>query len=1108
MKKNIYLMKENTNLSHSKNCFGISWIISLFLLLFLTINVSAQNTISREAADYPDGEVPAAGVCADPTNLSDDACIIILPPAQPGVDYSFPIPLQNEADRPDIDFDFTQVGSCSEGSISFNPDGTIEMSGISICIPDDGNNYIIIELETYNNSNDDEDAQKYYLPILRTPVKVVLVLDRSGSMNWTIPGGTAIRWDVLKKSVWEFVTQLELHQQIEDSIGLTYFATTVIQPGIPIEDGFELITPDDAPKLVSDTINYLMNLQTPGGWTAMGSGLKDAKSKLEGNTPIGATKIVLLFTDGQQNQFPEVLPDGITLEDASLLNDGPCAVKDSINYYTIGMGSSAAVPPVLSAIASANSGMFLYTTTGDHTDFETFFDNHFTDMLNGGSPQIIARKVGKLVNDTASHTFTLNGCISQAIFKISHHDGDNLNFTIEKNGIDYTPEKIIESSFLKMTKIKFPIINEDVTYAAGEWTVTVTGDSDEEYYVTCIADDHFLDYSCKADKDNYITGEYIDFTVNLSYAGNALTGANDTVKVIIFKPGDDLGHLLATYSLPDDAIDYTNSEFSPEEQKFLSLMNDPDFYNKLLPEEQIINLVHQGNGIYTGTFNSTNISGVYQALFRLKGEIPVKGQFEREKQISIVFENGEFVDGEANTINDNIPPSIPANLNSSNITHTSVDLNWNASNDNIFVTYYKIYRDGELLDSTTTTSFSVIDLENSTDYSFYIIAKDIGHNYSGPSDEITITTLDAPDTEAPTSPSNLIATNITQTNLYLNWNASSDNINVTGYTIYQNNDSIACTEDTSYSVINLTPGTNYSYFITAQDEEKNKSEQSNVLSISTLDVPQVLTAPTKLTALDITQTTLNLNWNASTGNVGYLEYEIYQDGSLIGTTSNVIYSVIDLKVSTSYSFHVIARDSEGNVSVASNIADAITLDEVEDIENGYTILTIRPINKFGYYLGPGFKRKIKLKYIAKVPKKPVVQKSSILNVSQEQKPAAQKSSILNNDSQEQKPVPEPYLKCIKDNLDGSYYLIVANVLPKTNPNILITIGDEVYYEGPINGKLPIWFYILIILILLLIIILWIIKSKNKKILMILLWILLILLLIILYLHRTGVLNFL
>ena len=629
----------------------------------------------------------------------------------------------------------------------------------------------------------------------------------------------------------------------------------------------------------------------------------------------------------------------------------------SIKYYTIGMGSSAAVPPVLSAIANANSGMFLYTTTGDHLDFEQFFDNHFTDMLSNSSPQIVQRQVGKLINGVGNHSFILNEGITHAIFKVSHNDGDNINFTIEKNGENYTPEKIISSSFVKMTKVKFPIIGDNVIKSGGEWIVKVTGDSNEEYYVTCIADDHYLDYTGKTDKASYISGEYIDFIADFSYAGIPFVNTEDSVKVIVFKPGDDLGHLLATYSLPEDEIDYTNEDLSPEEQKFLSLMSDENFYNKLLPNEQIIKLQHLGNGIYKGRFDVTDISGVYQALFKFKGTLTSKGEFNREKLLSIVVENGNFNSENIAQLNDIEAPSAPSNIAASNITHAGADLNWAASIDNVGIKDYSIYKNGNLIENSTNTSFQVNDLDFSTEYSFYVIANDYMNNSSAQSDELSITTLSESDQEDPSLPTNLTAADITQTNLNLSWEASNDNFGVTGYTIYQNNEAIASTENISYLVTSLTPGTNYSFSVTAYDEATNESDNSEELNITTLNVPQALTAPTKLIPVNITQTTMSLNWTASSGGEGYLEYEIYQNGSLIGTTSNIIYNIFNLEASTEYSFHVIAKDSESNISDASNTAIAITLDEVKDIDNGYTILTIRPQNKFGYYLGPGFKRK-------------------------------------------------------------------------------------------------------------------------------------------------------
>ena len=42
------------------------------------------------------------------------------------------------------------------------------------------------------------------------------------------------------------------------------------------------------------------------------------------------------------------------------------------------------------------------------------------------------------------------------------------------------------------------------------------------------------------------------------------------------------------------------------------------------------------------------------------------------------------------------------------------------------------------------------------------------------------------DTQAPTAPTGLSSSSITQTSFTLSWNASSDNVGVTGYDVYSN----------------------------------------------------------------------------------------------------------------------------------------------------------------------------------------------------------------------------------------------------------------------------------------------------------------------------------
>ena len=90
---------------------------------------------------------------------------------------------------------------------------------------------------------------------------------------------------------------------------------------------------------------------------------------------------------------------------------------------------------------------------------------------------------------------------------------------------------------------------------------------------------------------------------------------------------------------------------------------------------------------------------------------------------------------------DTTPPSVPGNLVSSNITETTLDLNWGASTDNVGVQTYLVFKDDSNLVSTTFTSRSIGNLEPNTNYTFKIQAKDVAGNVSGFSNEVSITTV-------------------------------------------------------------------------------------------------------------------------------------------------------------------------------------------------------------------------------------------------------------------------------------------------------------------------------------------------------------------------------
>lgn len=91
-----------------------------------------------------------------------------------------------------------------------------------------------------------------------------------------------------------------------------------------------------------------------------------------------------------------------------------------------------------------------------------------------------------------------------------------------------------------------------------------------------------------------------------------------------------------------------------------------------------------------------------------------------------------------------------------------------------------------------------------------------------------------PDTEAPTAPSNLVASNVTQTTLSLSWNASTDNVGVTGYDVFQGSTNLGSVTGTAASITGLSPATAYTFKVRAHDAAGNNSGFSNTVNVTTL----------------------------------------------------------------------------------------------------------------------------------------------------------------------------------------------------------------------------------------------------------------------------------
>ncbi len=271
------------------------------------------------------------------------------------------------------------------------------------------------------------------------------------------------------------------------------------------------------------------------------------------------------------------------------------------------------------------------------------------------------------------------------------------------------------------------------------------------------------------------------------------------------------------------------------------------------------------------------------------------------------------------SITDIEPPSMPNGLTATTTTKPEVDLSWSASTDNVGVTGYTVYRNGTPLATVSgpTTAYADQSVVQLTNYTYGVDAVDAAGNHSPESAPLSVV---APDSTPPSVPTGVSATALSTRQVNVGWSASTDNVGVTGYTVYRNGVALTTVSGSTltYADTSVLDVTFYSYTVDAVDAAGNRSAQSAAASTTTLDytAPSI---PTGLSAMATTATTVSLSWNASTDNVGVAGYTIYRDGVMLTTVSGSTLNYADTFVIAyaSHSYTVDAFDAAGNHSARS-----------------------------------------------------------------------------------------------------------------------------------------------------------------------------------------------
>jgi len=249
----------------------------------------------------------------------------------------------------------------------------------------------------------------------------------------------------------------------------------------------------------------------------------------------------------------------------------------------------------------------------------------------------------------------------------------------------------------------------------------------------------------------------------------------------------------------------------------------------------------------------------------------------------------------------------------------SVSLSWSApetGNSSTLYGYY-VYRNGSALNSSYTTSQTYNDTSVTigSSYTYYITAYYQSGTDSSPSNTVTVTPVGL------FNPPRNLTTSVGYGTINLSWQAPSTGSSGTlvSYHVYRDSTGIESITNTSYTDVNVTGGTPYSYYIVAQ-YTNGYSEPSNIAHAT----PLIANPPRNLTA-QAGNGSVSLTWEApATGNSGSLSnYSVYRNNTFVTSVSNLTYSNTGLTNGMSYIFHVVANyTSPAGSSIPSNSVSA------------------------------------------------------------------------------------------------------------------------------------------------------------------------------------------
>jgi hypothetical protein len=481
---------------------------------------------------------------------------------------------------------------------------------------------------------------------LRLPLDVLLVLDKSGSMGWELPGSpinsAPSRWTVLGTALDQFVALWEQASEAGvtgDRLGLVHFDTAAA----PADFGAGSIFKS---RGAWATLLTQAKSPIPGGSTAIGAGINTAITKWTAD-PANFDAVMILMTDGEQNVAPEIAKIDGTDDWALGPVGAPVAGTDELYrkglaIQTIGFGTPLTLQAdLLGGIAEQTAGTSIITASS--TGLSAAMQDTLVQALKGNTLGMLARTTGTLtppallsapiplqVDASASRvTLVLDWTGRRGLF--------DLLLQPPGGGTPIVPTVRTVGANWIVASIDLP-----ANGPSGVWNAFVRGNdvgSPTGFSLSAYAVDGRLKYSLNFGRDPSGTGDAIPLMVEVVYDGVPLSGIAGGIRLSPAAPAEGAGNILhAAGAGPAPVVDQNATT-----AKVLQLARDANLLGRTQPKptgEQLV-LLDNGSGgdaaagdaVYTTRVVGTRVPGRYRFDVVLEWDDPRTGKVRRVESI-------------------------------------------------------------------------------------------------------------------------------------------------------------------------------------------------------------------------------------------------------------------------------------------------------------------------------------------------------------------------------------------------------------------------------------------------------------------------------------------